>query len=234
MIAAQARPAMRLSVGQLTNIRSMQRSARPLVSDLTQEFVAREQVSVPISSINTPKSSFNRLQSSIELRPNEVVPLVNVAIVVTPDFPVVSIIATCSFTGVASSDSVRQLAERTSREAVIAVASAQADPGIRACAGILYCAGVPAFDAASAKLLLATQYAIAANNIGIQLVLQDNDRTLSTTRSAAAVQKSANATILFRGTLPPGRHVFTLIGESDGFVGVDSGGASIYVQQSAT
>ena len=187
-------------------------------SELRPEFSVPEQVRVPVASINAPKSYFNRLETSRVVRTNESASLVTIAVMVPPDFTVLSFIAAFSFTGIAPNDSVRQIAERTSREAVAAISQAQTNPGI---------------DAASTLLNTATSYGVAANNIGAQFTLQDDaSGLLATSRSAAAVQKSSSGTILFRRTFAPGRHVFTLSCTADGSVGIDAGSTSLYIQQS--
>lgn len=206
-------------IGQVRTFVPMQRQVNLRPSDLGQEFSEPKQVRVPISSINTPKSFFNQLQSPIEVQPNGLVPLVTIAVVVLPDFTVLSFISSFSFTGMAPNENARQIAERTSRAAVVAIAYARTNPTI---------------DEASKLLSIATAYGIAANNIGAQFVLQDDvSGVLTTSRTSATIQKSSSGTILFRRNFAPGRHVFTLGCMVDGSVGIDAGGASLYIQQSA-
>ena len=205
------------TIGQERRFMPMQRQVE-LRPDLGQEFSAQEQVRVPVASINAPKSYFNRLEISRVVRPNESVSLVTIAVVVPSDFTVLSFIAAYSFMGIAPTDGVSQVAERTSRDAVAAISQAQTNPAI---------------DAASKLLNTATAYGVAANSIGAQFTLQDDDSgLLATARSTAVIQKSSSGTILFRRVFTPGRHVFTLSCTADGSLGIDPGGASLYIQQS--
>ena len=203
-------------IGQERRFMPMQRQVE-LRPDLGQEFSAQEQVRVPISSINAPKSYFSRLEMSRVVGP-ESTSLVAIIVVVPPDFTVLSFIAAFSFVGIAPTDSARQSTDRMSREAIRVIVNAKINPEI---------------DAATPVLSTAMASAIAVNTIGAQFALQDDvSGLLATSRSAAAVQKASSGTILFRRTFAPGRHVFTLSCTADGSVGIDAGGASLYIQQS--
>ena len=201
------------SIGQERRFMPMQRQI-----ELRPEFSVPKQVRVPISSINAPKSYFNQLETSRVVGP-EPTSLVTIAVVVPPDFTVLSFIAAFSFMGVAPTDSARQAIGRTSREAVRLIVKAQINSEV---------------DEAFPMLTAAITSVLAANTIGAQFTLQDDvSGFLATSRSSTIDQKASSGTILFRRVFAPGRHVFTLGCTADGSIGISSGGASLYIQQSA-
>ncbi len=203
----------RIRIGQ---VRSLGRQSASRSSDFAQNIsAAREQVNLPVASINASRSFFSRLESSKIISPGYT-PLVSISIVVPSEFTTLSFIGSFSFVGQTPSQDASQRASKATRDAVAAIAYARTNPEI---------------DAAARLAQIATTTGVIAAEISAQFIIQESNETLASTPSSATISKSSSGTILFRRDFNPGLHVFTLGCTTDAVVGVDAGNASLYIQQ---
>lgn len=214
----QSMPISRAIFGQELGMvqRQVQRQANR-ASDFGQPISnARDQVSVPVSSINAPKTFFTRLESPRTISAGYT-PLATISVFVPAEFNVLSFVAAFSFVGNSPSQAASQLAATTSRNAVKAIAYAQTNP---------------AQDAAANVLDIAIKTGVMASVVEAEFSISDPaSGDLASSSASAPISKSASGAIVFQRRFTPGVHVFTLGCSTTGSISINARNTALYIQQ---